>query len=186
MKIVGLDLSLSQTGIVVIDTEDVKAAVHDYQSWTVCGEKNADATTATRIARLVFVSDKVAGIVAEALLGAQPGSRVVGIERQAWSQRGRIGSLGELHGAVYTKLVLFLPIDAVEITPVTSIRKTVLGTGYGKLTKKEVKKTLKRFFGLTFPNDDIMDAWMVAVATAEKRCPGFIPRLYKEAKAILP
>ena len=185
MKVVGLDLSLSQTGIVLINTDDIEAVFHDYKSWVVCGQKNADATTEERIARLVFMSDKIAAIVAECFLDANGSDKVVGIEGQSWSRRGRIGSLGELHGAVYTKLALFLPSKTLEITPVTSIRKTVLGVGRGKLSKVEVKKTLKRCFKLTFPNDDIMDAWMVAVATGAKRCPGFLPKLYNKAEAIL-
>lgn len=150
-KILGLDLSLKQTGVCFMKANG------EFETFSVCPQKKISG-----IVRLVDIISQIRNLIYKF-----PTVEIIGIERPAYGAKfGRRESLAELHGAVKVNLWEFNPsLKFIEISPLHA-RKIVCGFGYKK--KEEVAKALRnakalrKMKVLKFVNDDEMDAFLVA------------------------
>jgi hypothetical protein len=156
MNHMGLDLSCTGTGIVVLDDEGaVLATAKD--GWSL----ERKSTVLDYIDRLLHITTTILDL-ARAHGGAA--GLAVGIERYAYNARGSQNDLGELGGVVKTQLWLaehILP----QIIAVNSARALVFGNG--RIKKKLVEPTLAAK-GLAFGDSDIADAYVIAEAVRLK------------------
>ena len=145
----GLDLSLTGTGIVVID--DTPSVVFA----DTCGFKlKRTATVRAKIERMNSIAVKVIKAAREYSV------TVIGIEGFAYAAKGAQNDLGELHGVVKSQILLGLNLVPVIVAP-TSARKTVLGKG--NFPKKMILDELtKRGYNVSDHNQG--DALVVALA----------------------
>ncbi len=151
MFIVGLDLSLTATGICVIDHNGnvIKTAV-------VGSSLKRTARVKEKVERLIEIATKIVNTVNGFIEdGVKPH---VSIENYAFAARGAQNDLGELHGVVKSQLWLGCTIEPVMV-PTLSARKTVFGKG--NIPKKDVLPTLDKS-GKTFYDHNIADAYVVA------------------------
>lgn len=147
--IVGLDLGFRKTGCVAVSDK-----VNKFVSLLIKPQK-----TGTGIENIAFIGEEVLKFVKK----VKP--VMVVIEGQSWAGKGKIGSLGELHGVV--KYLLWKEGYSFEVISPLRARKIVLGKGYNR--KGMVKEELKRIFKVQFDNLDIMDAWVVAVSYLQQK-----------------
>lgn len=150
--VVGLDLSVTSTGLVVL-SERPDGCWEDVFRTSVGYSLKRDSKVREKIERLVVV----ARTVVETVRLWSPVA--VGIEGYAFSRHGAVYDLAELQGVVKSQLWLGCQIEPVIVSP-TMARKTVLGTGAPR-GKKGIARILKGL-GLTFDNDDIADAYVIA------------------------
>ena len=150
--ILGLDLSLTATGIVVLDGEDlVKADTVGYSLKRASSEKE-------RIERLTMITGRIMGAIKQFEV------KEVCLEGYAYSARGAQNDLGELHGVVKTQIYLGFRIVPRIISP-SQARKLALGKG--NLPKDKVLDLLtKRGYKLADHNQG--DALVIAQAGREK------------------
>jgi len=146
LPIIGLDLSLTGTGICTLEGENVRFDTVGY------GLKRS-ARQKDKIERIIEIVSSI--ISAVETCDSTP---VVGIEGYAFGARGAQNDLGELHGTVKTQLWLAHQIESVIITP-SHARKTVLGRG--KLSKQEIIDLLTNR-GIDARNNNEADAYVVA------------------------
>jgi len=143
----GLDLSLSATGIVCLNAD---GAV--FFSMTYGYSLKVKASAEDRIKRLDDISYRITFFVQE----MRPD--VIGIEDFAYAKKFQQAQLGELHGAVKVSLLReFKKIP--EIVGIQRARKEVLG--YGGSTKKEIEKRLVHL-STWLKDDNQRDAYVVA------------------------
>jgi hypothetical protein len=149
----GLDLSCTGTGIVVVDEAGaVQATARD--GW----ELHRDSTVLDKIDRLLHIAKTILDLATTHRLAGD--GLLVGIEGYAYNQRGATADLGELGGVVKTQLWLSQEI-APRILAVTTARALVFANG--RLKKKLVQPMLVER-GLTFGDPDIADAYVIAEA----------------------
>jgi hypothetical protein len=152
----GLDLSLTGTGIAVLDEDGtVRATARD--GWTL----DRSASVIDKIDRLVHIASTVMALVREH--GPGPDALTVGIEGYAYSQGfggGALADLGELGGIVKTQLWLGAQ-NAPRIVAVTTARALVFANGH---LKKKLVQPLLAERGLVFGDPDIADAYVIAEA----------------------
>jgi hypothetical protein len=162
----GLDLSLTGTGCVVLD-ESGEIVSHNH--W---GEKlPRKARVRDKIERMIYIAEKVVGAVKDAMrpyipemtgwrkaiYDGTPGFHV-GIENYAFYRKGAQNDLGEIQGIVKSQLWLALGLEPVMITSSTA-RKTVMGKG--NIPKKEILPELGRR-GLELKDHNEADAYVIA------------------------
>jgi Holliday junction resolvasome RuvABC endonuclease subunit len=146
----GLDLSLTGCGIVVLD----EAGVPVFQRVSGYSLKRTSSVR-EKVERLVDIAIDVISAAKDNDVSA------VGIEGHAFaSVRGTQYDLGELHGVVKTQLWLALQLEPVVIAPM-SARKMVFGSG--KMKKREVMAELSKR-GLSFTDHNEGDAYVIAEA----------------------
>jgi hypothetical protein len=153
MNHMGLDLSCTGTGIVVLDDEGVVLATAK-DGWAL---DRKTTTVLDYIDRLLHITTTILDLV-RAHGGAA--GLAVGIERYAYNARGSQNDLGELGGVVKTQLWLaehVLP----QIVAVNSARALVFGNG--RIKKKLVEPALASK-GFAFGDSDIADAYVIAEA----------------------
>lgn len=145
--IVGLDLSLTATGICLLDVEGEP-------SFSVVGHGlKRTAKQRDKIERIVDIVSAIVDVVSDC--SSKPR---VAIEGYAFGARGAQNDLGELHGAVKLQLWLGHGIEPV-IIPSSRARKIVLGKG--RLPKNEIVEMLTNR-GINVKDHNEADAFVVA------------------------
>ena len=172
--IVGLDLSLTSTGVCVLPLDDVDT---DTPKVLTINTKQRGVPRLRRIRSLLVESipspDKTRAIFIE---GYSMGSR-----------SGKAFDIGELGGVVKVFLKDVGFVDPVLIPP-TSLKKFITGKGNGK--KELMREWVYRKFGLgseIFPSNDMVDAYSLcrfgAVWLDWKE--GKLPNLNKQTTEVL-
>ena len=159
MHFVGLDLSLTGSGIVVLD-ESGSVVATALDGWKL----DRSASVREKIDRLVHIASTVMGVVH----GAREGGVVVGIEGYAYNQRGATADLGELGGVVKTQLWLGFEVEP-RIVAVSTARKLVFGNGK---TKKDLVLPTLRDRGFVFEDHNVADAYVIAEAIRQQTVGG--------------
>lgn len=157
--IMGLDLSLTSSGITVLDGNG-GVIFRDTRGYSVQkkGREWADRAFLNRgkIERLLGIAASVLGVAREFQV------RKVYIEDYAYSKHSSsVTGLAELHGVVKCGLLERFKIYAEPVSSRT-IRATCLGAGCGGYSKEQVRGLLAKY-GMVFDNDDLMDSYMVAM-----------------------
>lgn len=172
MIVMGLDLSLKSSGVMVLDTElrhsiDVEVGSRIWYSESIVFKPNPQHKILTKsgksktlsdrqkIERLVAIRDRIFALC------CQYGPEHVAIEGYAFSKHSSsVTGLAELGGAV--RVMLFESMGIIPATiPVGQCRKFVVGSG--KATKDQTRKFLAEN-GLEFDTEDEADAYVMAVA----------------------
>ena len=173
MRHLGLDLSLTSTGIAVYDAQ--KRVVLHHES---VGESlKEDDPEGVKLARMIGISKRICSVITK----WEP--QTVTIEGPAYGvfhqKGGRLFQLGGLYFVVATQIRLcFSQMVALPVSAPTA-RKVVLGRGMppqgvkGKEVKEWVEKTLWVNQGLSTGQHDSNDALVVAIwrAIHEKDAP---------------
>ena len=143
----GIDLSTTNSGIVIIDDEE---NVEYYE--LISPNKSLDIYQ-----RSVEVIRRVCEVVQKYEI------RCVAIESGALFGKGRRNELAMLNGAVFYTLLL---LDySVKLLPPSSLKK--FATGNGRASKEEIRKATPSLFiqeveGVVKKSDDIFDAYWLA------------------------
>jgi len=153
MNYMGLDLSCTGTGIVVLDDEGLVLATAK-DGWPL----DRKATVLDKIDRLIHIATTILDLVR--VHGGETASLAVGIEGYAFHAKGSTADLGELGGVVKTQLWLAHHIEP-RILAVNTARSLTLGNG--RIKKKLVEPTLAER-GFAFGDADIADAYVIAEA----------------------
>ena len=145
MIFLGLDLSLTGTGISLIEDSGISL----YSK--TCTNKLRGTS------RLIYIRDQVdeALSIAEAL---QPGEVRVSIEGYAYGATGKAFDIGELGGVVRVLLAEH-QVEPLIVTP-QAVKKWATGMGRGG--KVPVGVALYKQFGLEFSDDNTADAFILA------------------------
>lgn len=154
MKVLGLDLSLTSTGYVILQWP--RASEHpDLTPWWV-SRSGAIRPKSVGVERLAQISTEVCQLAYEGFMPVD----AVWIEEYAFSRHdAHAHATGELHGVVLLDLYRAgMPVHKVGIT---TWRKRV--TGRGNIKKDEVRVELYKRYGIEFPNTDIAEAFGVAM-----------------------
>lgn len=152
MHIIGLDLSLVSTGIVVIDMN--KRIIHQ----SVAGfSLTRDANVSTKVSRLIAISRQILSVVKKFNV------KQVGIENYAFQAKGAQNDLGELHGVVKSQLHL-AGIEPMLIPPSLG-RKKVFDKG--RLKKKEIVQKINDLGYTEVIDHNVADALVIALAYKE-------------------
>lgn len=158
---VGLDLSLTQSGIVIVgDNGDViKSCVSGYSL-------KKDAPVKEKIVRLISIASDIVSEIKSVGCDCVE----VAIENYSFGTvKNRFGKgvqsasqtgLAELHGVVKSQLWMGMKIEPV-VVPCKSARKVVLGKGQFKGGKKEIMAAVKEY-GFETSNNNIADAYVIA------------------------
>lgn len=157
----GLDLSLTATGAVVLGEDGIIEV-----SFTVGYPLDKNASAKKRICRLIDIWQT---IWTQAFLARKdtnlPTPSLVGIEGYAYKAMGRGKEVAELHGLV--KVMLYSQTNLVpRIANPSSVKKDIFG--HGSLDKKEIRKivdTLRRdgsIKGVDLKDHNQRDAWAIA------------------------
>jgi hypothetical protein len=152
----GLDLSLTGAGCVVVD-EDGKVVIDGVWGWDI----PRDAPVRDKIERMVYIADKI--IRAARSITEQEYNLAIGIENYAFWAKGAQNDLGEIQGAVKTQIWLALGLVPDIISP-SSARKEVLGKGRfskGTKGKKEIMAAVRER-GFHTEDDNVADAYVIA------------------------
>lgn len=149
-KVMGLDLSLTGTGIAVI-SRDGSLEFHQEVGYKI----PRSAKEVQRTKRLIHIATHIVNAV------EKHGVTEVAIEGAAFGAFGAQFDLGQVHGIVRTQLYLAFDLQVQLIAP-TSARKIVFGRG--NTPKKNVPKLLtKHGYKATLTNNEC-DALTVALA----------------------
>lgn len=148
MNYIGLDLSLTGTGVVVLD-DNGKVLESDRFGY----KRKRDDSQYKKIERLVYIAHKVVDIAGRHL------DFRLGIENYAYNAKGAQNDLGEVHGVV--KVQLFIAFDAVpDMIAVSSARKKALGKGRFKSKSDIINAVNER--GFLTSDDNVADAYVIA------------------------
>lgn len=163
---VGLDLSLTGTGIVVIDPDgDLNL------QRTVGYALKEDSSEREIIERQLYIATEITDVI-RGLTDAHGARPRIAIEHYAFSKHSSsVTKLAELRGVVKSQIWLVFQLIPDMVT-VGEARRTVLGKGV--LAKSSVIELLRRR-GLTVGDHNIADAYVVAEclrrrASVPKRC----------------
>jgi hypothetical protein len=153
----GLDLSLTGSGCVVLDNEGkvLESGLFGYKL-------DRKAPTKDKIYRLIFIIKKIVAI-GRKVLEDDPSELVIGIENYAFGAKGAQSNLGELQGAVKTQIYLAFNIIP-SIIVASSARLKVLGKGRfskGRKGKKEIVAAVCSC-GFNTDDDNVADAFVIA------------------------
>lgn len=171
MPVVGLDLSLTATGICVLERGDegrgflgMVVPFRIVHTETVgYGLKRTD-TERDRIDRLIYNATRVVDVI------KRYGATAVGIENYAYAQKGANISSAELGGVVKSQLML-----ACKITPRMVVASEARLDLFGHLKKKDgkIKEQVKKHLladGLEFKTGHEMDAFVIALFILRQEC----------------
>lgn len=146
-KVVGLDLSLTATGVVVMwGTGEI------LEARTVGWKLTSKATVREKAMRWLKIAHEILEII------GKHDPDVIGIEEYAYGRRFKGEVLGELAGVVISQIVLANKRATVMKVAITRIRKEVFGSG--SVSKDDIEKFLEK--NLTLKDDNQRDAWAVA------------------------
>lgn len=146
---VGLDLSLTGTGVVVIDKDG------DINMQRVIGYAlKEDSSEREIIERQMYIATEIVDVIK-----AVPERPRVAIEHYAFSKRSSsVTKLAELRGVVKSQIWLVFRLVPAIIT-VGEARRTVLGKG--NVAKSSILEILRRR-GLTVGDHNTADAYVIA------------------------
>lgn len=148
-RILGIDPSLSSTGIVLLDAGRV--VLHDCWKFPKLAG----------IPRLAAFEETLR----DALQGMEPPA-VAAIEGYSYGSQARGERLGELGGVF--RLVLWRRGIPVEEWAPSTWKKALLGNG--ALHKDRIRLEVFKRYGVEFNSQDTLDAWCVAMAEWRRRC----------------
>lgn len=141
---VGLDLSLTSTGICVMD-----------ENGTILFEEvlNTPKKKIDGLERLKFIRESVSEAIKNYSVS------IANIENYSFGSRGRATfSLGELGGVV--RLLLFdLGVTIIETSP-SQLKK--FATGRGNSDKLDVVMSIEKNYGIKYLDDNAADAFILA------------------------
>ncbi len=153
MRILGLDLSLTSTGYVLLD-EDQVIWFGSVGGGTLRGE-----------ARLAVFDSWILTAIAERFqplsgesVGMAPLDHVA-IEGYSFASQFRGPQLGELGGVM--KLAIHQAGIPMTIIPPATWKKTLCGKG--NLDKRNASVEISRRYSVSFASEDTLDAWAVAM-----------------------
>jgi Holliday junction resolvasome RuvABC endonuclease subunit len=149
--VVGLDLSLTRTGIAIIPT-DWGGDVRRVRVEAVESRAGPPANDAERALRLFQMSSDVRSCL------PQDGVLAVGIESLPTHAAFEIGKLGELHGCIRVQLMGYTVLTGQQST----IRKLFMGKLPRKDVKAIVRRTVNSIPGAEEWGPDECDAFVVA------------------------
>ena len=157
-RYLGLDLSLSGTGIVILD------AAGAIRNQSLVGHKlTRKATVREKLERMIgiasFILDKIRAEDRDSE-SDHPLEWVAGVEHYAFSAHGAFADLGEVNGVVKTQLWLAFGLEPQQVIA-SSARKLVLGKGNTK--KADVMPALAKR-GVKFDDHNVADAYVIAEA----------------------
>jgi len=154
--IIGIDLSLSSTGISVRN-------IDRYDFYNIKTSKKTNIYE-----RYIEISNKIIEIV-KMYISLEP---IIYIEDYAFSRKSKsVHKLAELGGVVKTAIYSKLNVDFIAV-PITSWKKKILGNG--RLKKSEIKKRTELKFNMIFNNQDICDAFCIMkYGEAEQKLKGY-------------
>jgi Holliday junction resolvasome RuvABC endonuclease subunit len=141
VRILGLDLSLTSTGYVLLDD--------DHAVWygSVSGGNLRD------VDRLEFFNRWIRAELRDKRFGH------VGIEGYSFASQFRGPQLGELGGVI--KLAIHQARIAMTIVPPATWKKALCGKG--NLDKRNASVEIQKRYGVSFATEDTLDAWAVAM-----------------------
>lgn len=149
MKVMGLDLSLNGTGIVI--TNDEGTVVH---SETLLLNKNKMTPAIFGMKRICYIYNKIFSLI------DQHSPDAVVIEGYSFGSMGQaVVNLGEIGGVIRHELFR-RNIQYFEVPPKT-LKKFITKNGNAK--KEEMEKVVATEFGVTFPTSDETDAFCLCV-----------------------
>lgn len=135
MKIVGIDASLTGTGIAILNGSIRTECIH---------------TNLAGPQRLVEIREKVRGIV--------EGADLVVLEGYAFARPNQAHQIGEL-GGVLRVMLHEMGIEVLEVAP-AAVKK--YATGKGNAKKEEVAVAIYKRWGQEFKTNDEADAFVLA------------------------
>lgn len=157
-NVLGLDLSLSAAGMVVLASDG------EILAQLVAGE-SIPKLKSGKVSKQVLAkmrTERLLNIVREVLsLIAKFNVKTVYVEDFSYGDNLSQAEIGEIHGAVKysvykeAKLVVF-PV------PIKSARASVLGVGNGNIKKEAVRPLLQKRLGVVFRDHNAADAYVVA------------------------
>jgi|SRR3990172_3057989 len=169
MLIMGLDLSLTSTGVCILspggDSRGFLGMIAPF-SRVYSGRFGFGVTRKedeqTRIERLIYIAKNIVEIA------KSHNVELVGIENYAFSRHGANISSAELGGVVKSQLLMACKI-APTMVVASAARKDLFGTLKKKdgKVKDQVRAKLKAD-GYEFKNDDEMDAFVIALFTLRR------------------
>jgi crossover junction endodeoxyribonuclease RuvC len=142
LRFVGLDLSLTATGLVVLDHAAFVTS------------KEVISSKKTEVLRLVEIADRI-------VIAIRPFKNEASVYMEGYSFASRSGqafSIGELGGVV--KAYLFKEGITPKIIPPTSLKKFVTGKGNAK--KELMLKEVYKKWGVDFDDNNLADAYGLA------------------------
>lgn len=171
MVIMGLDVSLTNTGVAILYNGRVR-------TFSI-----GKGTEVSSLERLAYYRKEVL----ELLERYQPD--VVMIEGYSFASKfSRPHSIGELGGVLRLALFDWANQRALSpyafLVPPTTLKKAIRGIGKG--TKKDVKADMLELTGLTFPDDDQCDATGLALCGLTVSDADGGASILKDAGALLP
>lgn len=166
MRHLGLDFSLTSTGIAVWDSE-AKTVLHHERVGESLSE---DATEIVQIARMIGIAKRVLSVVTK----HEP--QTVTIEGPAYGMIGggaKMFQMGGLHYVVAVQLRLCFRLVVPMVVPAPTARKVVLGRGIPPkgirgqaAVKKWVAGCLRKAHGIDLGQHDANDALVMALYRA--------------------
>lgn len=168
-RVVGLDLSLTSTGIARLEVDE-NGAITGSHTDTVTSTPPDEQTLPQRVRRVDYVANRVIDAVASA---GRPGHRpdLIAIEGASFgSTTGQAQERAWLRGAVYLELYA-IGVPFVEVAP-TSLK--LYATGNGRASKTDVVQSVRRHYGEHFDiplreadgREDVADAIALAAMGA--------------------
>jgi len=146
---IGLDLSLTGTGICVLDE---KANIKHISTIK---------TKARGMERLNYIANSIDDVLVK-----YPNITVY-LEGYSYGSQGKIFEIGELGGVV--KLMLYSQSITPKIIPPTVLKKFVIGKGGGPGTKKEDMKLFAyKKWKVEFATNDECDSYCLAMLALEE------------------
>lgn len=162
MRLMGLDLSERESGIVVID--GTGGIVHSETSGFDVGKSDPEYY---RIQRFCTIRDAVVRAVVDwevkdIWCEGYAYSKAFGGKGKANSHSSSITGLAELRGAVMCGVWDRRRVTS-RVANLKTVRATLLGKGWGGSVTKEALLAECKRLGFEFDNHNVMDAWLVAV-----------------------
>jgi len=148
-RTLGLDNSLTGTGIIVLD-QDGNIVWQE----TIGFGLEKDAPTREVLERIIYITNRVLYVVRKYDV------EYVAVEGYAYGKTFRREQLAELGGVVKTQLFLSTGIVPVIVAPSTA-RAVVFGKGCGGIKKAFVRPLLKNK-GVSIKDPDQADAYVIA------------------------
>jgi hypothetical protein len=161
MRVLGLDLSLTSTGYVLLD-EDQVIWFGSVAPKSRDVDRLAEFDEWVRLRALPMFSTKCGESPSAWFTGSVPASEGgwhVGIEGYSFASQFRGPQLGELGGVV--KLAIHQAGVPITIIPPATWKKTLCGKG--NLDKRNASVEISRRYNVNFASEDTLDAWAVAM-----------------------
>lgn len=158
-KYVGLDLSLTSTGIAIVQAKSPLTDEYSLTTKLVKSKGKADADYPTQLERVNTIADRIAQVLAE------QSPDYVAIEGPSLASRhGRVHQRHGLWWVVYGQVLDRLPCT-VEVIPPTTLKKWF--TGKGNANKSMMAEVALALVGRPLDTDDEVDAFALALMAKE-------------------